>query len=161
MYCLFLNLWQFHSFHEKGHRFMSRSNTPELQMNEYGTCCHLYGKERSGGPWGMLVGPLVPTGTLLCSTSEMEIGVEPVHRERLWRLTSISPVTLSADTLRNIQGICFHGDCTGGVDWLQLSHSRRKNNILERFVMHCICYILKAGSGRRRVKDSKSTWSGC
>lgn len=44
----------------------------------------------------------VPTGTLFFSTSEMEIGVEPVHRGGLWRLTSISPVTLSADTPRNI-----------------------------------------------------------
>lgn len=71
-------------------------------MSDYSTHCHLYGKDRSGSPWGMLVVPFVPTGALLSSTSEIEIGVEPVHREGLWRLTSISPVTLSADTLRNI-----------------------------------------------------------
>lgn len=51
--------------------------------------------------WGMLVVPFFPTGILLPSTSEMEIGVEPVHGG-LWRLTSISSVTLSAVTLRNI-----------------------------------------------------------
>lgn len=63
---------------------------------------HLYGKDGSGSPWGMLVVAFVPTGALLSRTSEMEIGVEPVHRKGLWRVTSISPVTLSADTLRNI-----------------------------------------------------------
>lgn len=51
--------------------------------------------------WGMLVVPSSPTGILLQSTSEMEIGAEPVHGA-LWRLTSISSVTLSAVTLRNI-----------------------------------------------------------
>lgn len=59
---------------------------------------HLQGKDRSGSPWGMLV----VLSSLLSRTSEMEIGVEPVHRKGLWRVTSISPVTLSADTLRNI-----------------------------------------------------------
>lgn len=65
-------------------------------------CSHLYGKDRSGGLWGIAVMSFVPTGALLSSISEMEIGVEPVHRGGLWRLTSIRPVTLSADTLRNI-----------------------------------------------------------
>lgn len=64
--------------------------------------CIQYGKDRSEGLWGIAVVSFAPTGTLLSSTSEMEIGVEPVHRGGLWRLKSISPVTLSADTHRNI-----------------------------------------------------------
>lgn len=41
---------------------------------------HLYGEDRSGGLWGIAAVSFIPTGALLSSTSEMEIGVEPVHR---------------------------------------------------------------------------------
>lgn len=43
---------------------------------------HLYGEDRSGGLWGIAAVSFIPTGALLSSTSEMEIGVEPVHRGR-------------------------------------------------------------------------------
>lgn len=43
---------------------------------------HLYGEDRSGGLRGIAAVSFVPTGALLSSTSEMEIGVEPVHRGR-------------------------------------------------------------------------------
>lgn len=60
------------------------------------------GNSSAGGPWRMLVFPLVPVGALRSCSSEMEIGVEPAHGGGLQNLTSISVVTLSAYTLRNI-----------------------------------------------------------
>lgn len=58
--------------------------------------------------------PLVLTGAFLSNCSEMEIGVEPVQR-RLWRLTSIKSMTLSAAPLRNIGHL---------IPWPQLTETR-------------------------------------
>lgn len=50
-----------------------------MTTGQYG---HLYGEDRSGGLWGISAVSFIPTGALLSSTSEMEIGVELVHRGR-------------------------------------------------------------------------------
>lgn len=119
---------------------------------------HRYGKDWCRVLWGIAMVSFVPTGTLFFSTSEMEIGVEPVHRGGLWRLTSISPVTLSADTPRNIGHVLPWWLNTGSGLILQLSHTTRKNIFVAQvLLMHGICI---SRTRRNRVGAKDSTASG-
>lgn len=67
---------------EYRYRFLPQPNT-ELQMDEYSTAQPPPWQRQIRKSMGDVSGAFVPTGTLLSRTSEMEIGVEPVHRKGL------------------------------------------------------------------------------
>lgn len=61
---------------------------------------HLYGEDRSVGLRGIVAVSFIPTGALLASTSEMEIGVEPVHRGRALEANINQPSDLVSQYLQ-------------------------------------------------------------
>lgn len=76
-------------------------HTQQLEMNGHSAYYHFYGNDSSGSPWGDVSGSLAPQALSSLPPQKWRL-VEPVHGDGLWRLTSISSVTLSVDTLRNI-----------------------------------------------------------